>query len=108
MIFSNHTETQDLKGLIEFWLITFILNKKLRSRKLMYTEVEVIKINRFTNLFFQTVNVCTIPLTSRQFPLEISRRALIFLSPSLLTYFQSATKFYKFFISKLKFSNFKI
>ena len=41
VIFSNYTETQDLKGLIEFWLITSILNKELIFRKLIYTEVEV-------------------------------------------------------------------
>ena len=41
VIFSNHTETQDLKGLIEFWLITSILNKELIFRKLIYTEAEV-------------------------------------------------------------------
>lgn len=41
VIFSNHTETQDLKGLIEFWLITPILNKELIFKKLIYTEVEV-------------------------------------------------------------------
>ena len=48
MIFSNQTETHGIKGLTEFCLIAFILNKELISRKLMYTEVEVIKIKKFT------------------------------------------------------------
>ena len=48
VIFSKQTKTHSIKGLTEFCLITFILNKELISRKLMYTEVEVTKIKKFT------------------------------------------------------------